>query len=145
MYFAEFQVGQTFTSPGRTITESNIVNFASLSGDFNLIHTDAEYCKTTPLKQRMAHGLLCLAIASGLAIRTGILEGTLLAFRKIVEWKFVEPVFISDTLHVGMEITQTKAFPHLGGGVVTIAIRVINQNDRMVMKGVWTILVMSEP
>jgi acyl dehydratase len=145
MYFAEFQVGQIFTSPGRTITERDIVNFAGLSGDFNLIHTDAEYCKTTQLKQRMAHGLLSLAIASGLAIRTGILEGTLLAFRKIVEWKFVEPVFIADTLHVDMEINQTKAFPHLGGGVVTITLRVINQNDLMVMKGVWTILVMSEP
>jgi acyl dehydratase len=145
MYFAEFQVGQIFTSPGRTITERDIVNFAGLSGDFNLIHTDAEYCKTTQLKQRMAHGLLSLAIASGLAIRTGILEGTLLAFRKIVEWKFVEPVFIADTLHVDMEINQTKAFPHLSGGVVTITLRVINQNNRMVMKGVWTILVMSEP
>ncbi|MFH1908593.1 MAG: MaoC/PaaZ C-terminal domain-containing protein, partial [Chloroflexota bacterium] len=62
MYFDEFQVGQTFTSPGRTITESDIVTFAGLSGDFNLLHTDAEYCKTSPLRQRMAHGLLCLSI-----------------------------------------------------------------------------------
>lgn len=145
MYFDEFQVGQTFTSPGRTVTESDIVTFAGLSGDFNLIHTDAEYCKTSPLKQRMAHGLLCLSIASGLALRTGMLEGTLMAFRKINEWKFVEPVFIGNTLHVEMEITQTKAFLHLGGGAVTITIHVNNQDGRTVMKGVWTILVMSKP
>jgi acyl dehydratase len=80
-YFEEFAVGQTYTSVGRTITEHDVMTFAGLSGDYNQIHTDAEFAKLTPYGQRIAHGLLGLAIASGLAMRTGILEGTVLAFR----------------------------------------------------------------
>lgn len=145
MYFEEFQIGQRILSPGRTITESDIVTFAGLSGDFNQIHTDAEYSKVSPFGQRVAHGLLGLSIASGLALRTGVLEGTVMAFREIGEWKFVKPVFIGDTIHVEMEVAETKAFPRLGGGAVTIAIQVENQRDEVVMKGNWITLVMSKP
>ncbi|MDO9131256.1 MAG: MaoC/PaaZ C-terminal domain-containing protein [Anaerolineales bacterium] len=145
MYFEEFQIGQRILSPGRTITESDIVTFAGLSGDFNQIHTDAEYSQTSPFGQRVAHGLLGLSIASGLALRTGVLEGTVMAFREIGEWKFVKPVFIGDTIHVEMEVAKTKAFPRLGGGAVTIAIQVENQRDEVVMKGNWITLVMSKP
>lgn len=145
MYFEEFQIGQRILSPGRTITESDIVTFAGLSGDFNQIHTDAEYSKVSPFGQRVAHGLLGLSIASGLALRTGVLEGTVMAFREIGEWKFVKPVFIGDTIHVEMEVAETKTFPRLGGGAVTIAIQVENQRDEVVMKGNWITLVMSKP
>ncbi|MDO9348780.1 MAG: MaoC/PaaZ C-terminal domain-containing protein [Anaerolineales bacterium] len=145
MYFEEFQIGQRILSPGRTITESDIVTFAGLSGDFNQIHTDAEYSQTSPFGKRVAHGLLGLSIASGLALRTGVLEGTVMAFREIGEWKFVKPVFIGDTIHVEMEVAKTKAFPRLGGGAVTIAIQVENQRDEVVMKGNWITLVMSKP
>lgn len=145
MYFEEFQIGQRILSPGRTITESDIVTFAGLSGDFNQIHTDAEYGQTSPFGQRVAHGLLGLSIASGLALRTGVLEGTVLAFREIGEWKFVKPVFIGDTINVEMQVAETKAFPRLGGGAVTIAIQVKNQRDEVVMKGNWITLVMSKP
>lgn len=145
MYFEEFQIGQRILSPGRTITESDIVTFAGLSGDFNQIHTDAEYSQTSPFGQRVAHGLLGLSIASGLALRTGVLEGTVMAFREIGEWKFVKPVFIGDTIHVEMEVAETKAFPRLRGGAVTIAIQVKNQRDEVVMKGNWITLVMSKP
>jgi len=85
LYFEEFSVGMSIVSPGRTITESDIVAFAGLSGDFNQIHTDAEYSQTTPFGQRVAHGLLGLSIASGLAVRTGVIEGTVLAWREINE------------------------------------------------------------
>ena len=99
-YFDEFEVGMNFVSPGRTVTESDIVSFAGLSGDYTQIHTDAEFSKTTPVGQRVAHGLLGLSIASGLAVRTGVLEGTVIAFREIVEWKFVKTIFIGDTVRV---------------------------------------------
>ena len=145
LYFEEFQTGQKVVSPGRTITESDIVAFAGLSGDFNQIHTDAEYSQTTPFGQRVAHGLLCLSIASGLALRTGVLEGTVTAFREINQWKFVKPVFIGDTIHVEMKVVETKAFPRLGGGAVTIDIHVKNQQSETVMRGSWTTLVMSKP
>lgn len=144
-YFEEFAIGQTYTSVGRTITEYDVLTFAGLSGDYNQIHTDAEFAKTTPYGQRIAHGLLGLAIASGLAMRTGILEGTVLAFREIQEWKFTKPVMIGDTLHVELEVVDVKSFPRLGGGMVTIQVDVLNQRSEAVMKGKWLVLVASKP
>lgn len=145
LYFEEFRVGQKIVSAGRTITESDIVTFAGLSGDYNQIHTDAEFSKATPFGRRVAHGLLGLSIASGLAMRTGVLEGTVMAFREINAWKFVKPVFIGDTLHVEMEVAETKALPRLGGGAIVISLEVKNQNGETVMKGTWTALVRSTP
>lgn len=144
-YFEEFEVGMSFTSPGRTITESDIVSFAGLSGDYTQIHTDTEFSKNTPVGQRVAHGLLGLAIASGLAVRTGVLEGTVIAFREIVDWKFVKPVFIGDTVRVVQEVQEVKALPRLGGGAINIELRLINQADDVVMKGIWKVLVASPP
>jgi acyl dehydratase len=145
LYFEEFTVGHTIRTPGRTITEADIVGFAGLSGDFNLIHTDAVYAATTPFGQRVAHGLLALSVASGLAVRTGILEGTVLAFREINEWKFSQPVYIGDTLTVEIEVTEVKPLPRLGGGSVTLRLDVHNQSGASVMKGTWTVLVASRP
>ncbi len=118
MYFEEFEVGQRITSPGRTITEADVVAFAGISGDFNSIHTDAEYAKDGAFGQRVAHGLLVISIVSGLAVRTGIMEGTVIAFREIKNWKFSQPVFIGDTIHIIMEVKEKKAMPRLGGGSV---------------------------
>ena len=143
MYFEEFEVGQRITTAGRTISDGEIMRFAGLSGDFTQLHTDAEYASQTPFGQRVAHGLLGLAIGSGLAMQTGVLEGTVLAFREINEWKFVKPIFIGDTIHVNLEIKETKALPRIGGGSVTIALEVANQRQETVMKGLWTVLVAS--
>lgn len=74
MYFEDFEVGQRFVTPGRTVTEADVVNFAGVSGDYNPIHTDAEFAKSTPFGQRIAHGLLVLAMLTGLRQRTGHLE-----------------------------------------------------------------------
>jgi acyl dehydratase len=145
LYFEEFEIGHSIASPGRTITEADIVNFAGVSGDFTSIHTDAEYTKQTPFGQRVAHGLLGLALISGLASRTGVLEGTVLAFREIKEWKFSLPMFIGDTIHVEMEVVEKKPMPRLGGGAVVLMIRVKNQNDKIVMKGRWSVLFQSKP
>lgn len=143
LYFEEFQVGQKITTAGRTIAESDIMTFAGLSGDYNQIHTDAEFSKNTPFGQRVAHGLLGLSAASGLAMRTGVLEGTVIAFREINNWKFTSPVFIGDTIHVEMEVIETKALPRIGGGSVVIALDVKKQTGETVMKGTWTALVRS--
>ena len=145
LYFEEFSIGQKTVTVGRTITESDIVTFAGMSGDFTQIHTDAEYSKQTPFGQRVAHGLLGLSIASGLAARTGILEGTVLAFREINEWKFVKPIFIGDTMHAELNVTETKALPRIGGGSVTIMIEIKNQNSEVCQRGSWTVLMMSKP
>lgn len=145
LYFEEFSVGQQIKTAARTVTESDVVTFAGLSGDFNQIHTDAEFSKTTPFKQRVAHGLLVLSIASGLAMRTGVLEGTVLAFREINSWKFSSPVFLGDTIFVELEILETKPLPRLGGGSVIIELSVKNQRGETPMKGMWTVLVTSKP
>lgn len=142
-YFEEFEVGQKIVTAGRTVTEGDIIAFAGLSGDFNQIHTDAEFSKNTPYGQRIAHGLLGLSIASGLAMRTGILEGTVLAFREINNWKFVKPTFIGDSVYVEMEVVEAKAMPRIGGGSVLIGVELKNQRQETVMKGEWTVLVLS--
>jgi acyl dehydratase len=145
LFFEEFEVGQRITTGGRTVTEADVVAFAGLSGDYNAIHTDAVYSRSTPFGRRVAHGLLGLSIASGLAVNTGLLEGTVLAFRDISAWKFSLPIFIGDTIHVVMEIIETKAMPRLGGGSVVITLDVVNQDDKTVMKGRWSVLIKSKP
>lgn len=141
-YFEEFSVGDTVVTASRTVTEADIVNFAGLSGDYNQIHTDAHYAAQGPFGQRVAHGLLVLSIASGLAVQTGVIEGTVLAFREL-DWKFSRPVMIGDTVRVEAEITETKALPRLGGGSVNMKINVLNQDDQVVHRGNWVMLVQS--
>jgi acyl dehydratase len=145
LYFEEFTVGNKLVTAKRTITEDDIMQFAKLSGDDNRIHTDPEFSKTTMFGKQIAHGLLGLSIASGLAWQTGILDGTVIAFREVKEWKFVKPVFIGDTIYVEMEMIETKALPRIGGGSVTITLEVKNQNEEVCHRGSWTVLMMSKP
>lgn len=141
--FEEFADGDTIITAGRTITEGDIVRFAGLTGDFNQIHTDAEYAGEAMFGQRIAHGLLVLSIASGLAVQTGMIEGTVLAFREL-DWKFSRPVMIGDTVHVHLEVEETKALPRLGGGSVTMKVTVLNQREEAVHRGHWVMLVKSK-
>lgn len=145
LFFEEFTVGQRIISSGRTLTEADIVSFAGLSGDYNQIHTDAVYASQSPFGQRVAHGLLGLSIASGLVVQTGMMEGTILAFREINEWKFIQPVYIGDTIHVEVEVLETKELRRLGGGAVVISLDVKKQTGETVMKGTWKALISSQP
>lgn len=142
-FFEEFDVGQTVVTAGRTITEGDIVRFAGLSGDFNQIHTDAAYAAQGMFGQRVAHGLLVLSVATGQAVQTGIIEGTVLAFREL-EWKFSRPVMIGDTVHTEIEVEETKPLPRLGGGNVVMKVSVRNQDDEIVHRGRWIMLVKSK-
>jgi 3-hydroxybutyryl-CoA dehydratase len=144
-YFEEFAVGDRIVTAGRTVTEADIVSYAGLSGDFNQIHVDAAYASAQMFKQRVAHGLLGLSIASGLAVQTGFMEGTIMAFREITEWKFSRPIFIGDTIHVELDVTELKAMPRLAGGAVTIKLSVKNQRDEVVQQGAWVALMQSRP
>jgi acyl dehydratase len=78
-------------------------------------------------------------------VRSGMMDGTILAFREINEWKFGKPVFIGDTIRAEIEISETKSLPRLGGGSVTLTVNVKNHRDESAMKGVWVVLVMSRP
>ena len=141
LFFEEFEPGQSITSPARTITEADVVPFAALSGDWNAIHTDAVYAAEHAFGQRVAHGLLIMSIASGLAMRLGFLEETALAFREIGDWKFSLPVYIGDTVRLRATVTETKAMPRLGGGLVSLKVEVVNQDDKVVQRGTWSVLV----
>ena len=144
LYYEEFQIGDSVESVGRTITESDIVGFAALSGDWNLIHTDAEYSKAQMFGQRVAHGLLVLSIASGLAVRLGFMEDTIMAFRGL-EWKFAAPVFIGDTVRLRVTVEATKPMARLGGGLVTFKMEVLNQQNAVVNRGTWDLLCKGAP
>jgi acyl dehydratase len=143
MYFEEFEIGQEIRTGARTITETDIINFAGLSGDFNFIHIDAEASKE-PFGQRVAHGMLVASIATGLAVQQGFIDGTTLAFREL-SWKFTRPVFIGDTVHAQIKIIETKAMGRLGGGIVGFEVRVVNQDEEVVHKGEWRMLIKSRP
>lgn len=145
LYFEEFEPGQQMSTVGRTITEADVVNFAGVSGDYNSIHTDLAFSEASFYEQRVAHGLLVLSVASGLAMRSGLMEGTVIAWRDIQDWRFSLPVFIGDTIHAEMEVVDTKPMPRLGGGRVNMRVKIINQEEKIVMKGNWGMLVMNTP
>lgn len=142
MYFEEFESGLEITTSARTITETDIVNFAGLSGDYNFIHTNAAAAAETPFGSRVAHGMLVASIATGLAVQQGFIDGTTLAFRDLT-WKFTKPVYIGDTVHVQVKTVDTKPMRRLGGGIVTFEARVVNQTDEVVHKGEWRMLIKS--
>lgn len=145
LYFEQFEPGQKIITAGRTITEADVVNFAGLSGDFNQMHIDAAYSQSTPFGQRVAHGLLVVSVVSGLAVQTGVMEGTVIAFREISEWKFARPVYLGDTVHAVLEVREKKELRRIGGGSVTIDLDVVNQDEEVVMKGVWVVLIALRP
>jgi acyl dehydratase len=144
-YFEEFTVGEKITTESRTVTERDIMTFADLTGDNNRIHTDAEFSKAGPFGKQIAHGLLGLGLTMGLAWRTGFLDGTVLAFREIEEWKFIKPVFIGDVVRAELNIVEAKPLPRIGGGSVVLMAELRNQVDEVCMKGKLSVLVMSRP
>lgn len=145
MYFEEFKVGDKIGTGTRTVSDGDILTFAELTGDTNRIHTDEAFSKAGPFGRRVAHGLLGLSITLGLAWKTGILDGTVIAFREINEWKFIKPVFIDDVVHAELNIIETKALSRIGGGSVVILAELKNQQDEVCMRGSLNILVMSKP
>jgi 3-hydroxybutyryl-CoA dehydratase len=145
LYFEEFEPGQSITSSGRTITEADVVAFAALTGDWSSIHSDAVYAASHPLGQRVAHGLLGMSIAVALAVRLGFLEDTLLAFREIRDWKFSQPIYLGDTIHMRATITGTKKVHRLGGGLVTLEVDIVNQDAKILQHGTWSVLVKGQP
>lgn len=144
LYYDEIADGFQITSPGRTITETDVVMFAGLSGDYNPLHTDEEYAKQTMFGGRIAHGLLTLSIASGLAMQLGFMIGTVEAFRELT-WTFRKPVVAGDTVHITATCSAKKPIRGYVGGLVTFDLSVINQKGDVVHKGSWTLLVKGKP
>lgn len=143
-YFEEFAPGYIAVSPSRTVTEADVGAFAGLSGDYNPLHTDAVFASGTMFGERIAHGMLGLSMSTGLASRLGFIEGTALAFLGL-DWKFRKPILFGDTIHLVVEVTDTRPSPKMGGGIVKFAVKVANHRDEIVQKGTWSILVASRP
>jgi len=119
LYFEDFEVGQEFLTPARTITQTDIVNFACLSGDFNEVHTNFEYLKTTPFGEPIAHGPLVYAVLAGLQYATGINDGTLIALLQIDGWRMISPVKHGDTIRLHSRVLEVKEASSGDKGVVT--------------------------
>lgn len=143
-YFEEIDEGEVLVTRGRTITEADIVQFAGLTGDYNPMHTDAEYMKDSDFGGRIAHGMLTLSYAVGQAYQLGFMERTVLAFRS-VSMKFSAPVMIGDTLHVEITVGEKKEARRLGGGMVTLNVKIINQAGKTVQSGEWVVLLAAKP
>ena len=130
--FEDIEVGEEYESPGRTVTETDIVLFAGLSGDYNIVHTDAEFMKGSIFGERIAHGLLGLAIQSGLLSRAMAPYATI-AFGGL-RWKFKAPIRIGDTIRVRARVTSKKETKP-DRGVVVLDRVVLNQRGEVVQEG----------
>lgn len=140
MFFEDFEVGQALETPARTVTATDIVNFASLSGDFNEVHTNFEYAKTTPFGEVIAHGPLIYGIAGGLQYASGINDGTLLALLQIDKWRIMVPTKHGDTIRMVQKVIEKKESSKPDRGVVKFARKVVNQRGETVMEMEATIL-----
>jgi len=145
--YADLHVGMSFRSPGRTITDADIVSFAGLTGDYSELHTSDVYARASPFGRRIAHGMLGLAYAHGLMWpRTGELRETAIAFLGISDWKFVGPIFIGDTIFVNYRIAElrdSKSKPTQA--IATFEVEIVNQDDRVVQRGRKVLLVSKVP
>lgn len=140
MFFEEFEIGQVFRSRGRTVTEADVVNFSYLSWDHNPLHTDEEFAKKTIFGKRIAHGMLSLAISTGLSQQLGILDDTIMAFLGI-EWKFVAPVFIGDTLTLVQQVAEKRETSKPDRGIIVFEAKLANQKNDVVQEGKRTVMV----
>ncbi len=134
-YFEDFVIGEEFVSPGRTVTEADLVLYTGLSGDFNQVHTDEEYCrKTSIFKKRVMHGLFALTLVEGLKSRVGLFEGTSIASLEW-RWRFVGPMFIDDTVTVRWSISAKRETSKKDRGIITEAVRLVNQAEETIGEG----------
>ena len=139
-YFEDLDIGDEFYTVSRTVTEADIVNFCGVSGDFNQLHTDIEFAAKTAFGQRIAHGMCGLASASGCINRSGLIEGTTVAFRGIKEWSFKNPIFINDTIYVKIKVKDNQERKKPDRGLISFWLSVINQREEVVMEGQWDVL-----
>lgn len=126
-YFDQFAVGDRFQTARRTVTQADIVNFAGVSGDFNAPHMDHEFCRTQPYGEPIAHGPLVFAISTGLLCQSGLNDGTLVAMLGIDQWRIHAPVKAGDTLHLVMEVIETRPTSQGDRGVVGFRREIVNQ------------------
>ena len=140
-YFDELRVGDTQLTRGRTITETDLVNFAGITGDYFPLHTDVEYAKNTMFGERIAHGMLVLSYIIGLL---ELQPGAIQAFYGIEELRFVRPVKIADTIHAEIEVLalENRGEQHC---LSTNQLQIKNQRDELVIRATLKWLLAKKP
>lgn len=138
--FEQFNLNDVYVCQGRTVTEADTVNFAGISGDYNPLHTNEEYGRTTPFGGRIAHGMLALAIATGQANQLGIFEGTTIALLQQTV-KYVGAVKFGDTIHLELKIAEKKETSKPDRGILTLDTTVLNQHGQAVIEGQWIVMI----
>ncbi|HXZ44655.1 MAG TPA: MaoC/PaaZ C-terminal domain-containing protein [archaeon] len=146
-YYEDFQVGQEWTSPGRTVTEADVITFAMLSGDYDEIHTNEDFCKReSAYKTRIAHGMLGLSLVEGLKKRIPAFAETRYIATLEWNWKFTGPIFIGDTVHVKFRIAkmrESKSKPDRA--IIWESSQMINQRGEMVQEGQHSLMIWRRP
>lgn len=139
LLFDEFTVGRGWTTPGRTITEADIVGFAGLSGDFNPVHVDEVFAQATEFGGRIAHGPMGIGMAFGLASRLNLIDGTVIALLG-VQWDFRAPVRAGDTIHAEILVQEARASRQTDRGVLTLGFSMLNQMGALTQEGAARLL-----
>jgi acyl dehydratase len=141
-FFDDFVVGEEYVTPGRTLTETDVVMFSAMSGDYNELHTSEAFGKTTPFGRRIGQGLLGLAVSHGLFFRLGLVEGTAIAFLGIDSWKFEAPFFLGDTIRVKVQVAEkTPSRSKPDRGVIRFFFRVLKEDQTVIQSGFKTIMI----
>ena len=141
-FFDDFMVGEEYVTPGRTLTETDVVMFAAMSGDYNELHTSEAFGKTTQFGRRIGHGLLGLAVSHGLFFRLGLVEGTAIAFLGIDSWKFEAPFFLGDTVRVKIRVAEkTASRSKPDRGVIRFFFQVLKEDQSVIQSGFKTIMI----
>jgi acyl dehydratase len=133
MYYEDFELDQSFTTLGRTISEFDLVQFAGLTGDNSAFHTDVEFSKKSVYGQRLVHGMLAVSIALGLVSRTLIFEGTGIAFLGVDRLRFHKPVFVGDTVTAKFTIESMRETSNPERGMIDRRIELFNQHKELVL------------
>ncbi len=144
LYFEDFVVGSTTKSRGRTVTETDVVNFAGLSGDFVELHMNEEFAKKGPFGRRIAHGALVFSISTGLMVQMNQIQDTVIAFYGVDKLRFTRPVFIGDTIHVVKKVVAREEKPG-GRGLVSFETTVLNQSAELVLIYMDKLMVRARP
>ncbi len=139
LFYEDLNIGDEDQSTGRTVTEADVVSFAGLSGDFNNMHIDEEFAKKTVFGTRVAHGLCVLSIASGLWFTMPRLAT--IAFMGLEDWRFSDAVKFGDTIRITRKLVEKREHKRPNMGFLIFEVNVYNQEDKIVQKGKWVILV----
>ena len=134
-----FEIGESEASAGRTITETDTVLFACLTGDMNPLHTNEIFASKSPYGQRIVHGAFGQSLMVGLAAQLGIFEGTTIALRQM-DTRFKNPIFFGDTVHVVMRVEGKKDLKGTDQGLVIFRAQLVNQDLKVVINSTWTVL-----